>query len=145
MLLAPGLALAIDGVVRRPLVALAPLVVAALWWNHLLMAQYTVGLLPKDEPVSFGRLVQQQADLHTRSPYVYPFAFPANVWFAWREGLPVDKYDLLVARGAARGLRDALRSHRREVPARRLGRAERRRLGLGVVDWPAPRPRWPCR
>jgi hypothetical protein len=95
VLLAPGLALAIESVVRRPLLATAPLVVAALWWNHLLMTQYTVGLLPKDEPVSFGRLVQQQADLHTRPPYVYPFAFPANVWFAWREGLPVDKYDLL--------------------------------------------------
>ena len=95
VLLAPGLALVIDGVVRRPLLALAPLVVAALWWNHLLMVQYTSGLLPKDEPVSFGRLVQQQAELHTRPPYVYPFAFPANVWFAWREGLPVDRYDLL--------------------------------------------------
>jgi hypothetical protein len=95
VLLAPGLALVIDGVVRRPLLALAPLVVAALWWNHLLMVQYTLGLLPKDEPVSFGRLVQQQAELHTRAPYVYPFAFPANVWFAWREGLPVDRYDLL--------------------------------------------------
>lgn len=95
VLLAPGLALVIEGVVRRPALALAPLVVAALWWNHLLMVQYTSGLLPKDEPVSFGRLVQQQAELHTRPPYVYPFAFPANVWFAWREGLPVDRYDLL--------------------------------------------------
>ncbi len=95
VLLAPGLALAIESVVRRPLVALAPLVVAALWWNHLLMVQYTAGMLPKDEPVSFGRMVRQQADLHTRPPYAYPFAFPANAWFAWREGVPVDKYDLL--------------------------------------------------
>ena len=31
----------------------------------------------------------------TRPPYFYPFSFPANVWFAWREGLPVDRYDLL--------------------------------------------------
>ncbi len=112
VLLAPGLALVIEGAVRRPLLALAPLVVAALWWNHLLMVQYTAGLLPKDEPVSFGRLVRQQADLHTRAPYAYPFAFPANVWFAWREGVPVDKYDLLSPEVAARGLRDALRSHR---------------------------------
>jgi hypothetical protein len=52
-------------------------------------------MLPKDEPVSFGRIVRQQAELHTRSPYWYPFAFPANVWFAWREGVPVDKYDVL--------------------------------------------------
>ncbi len=95
VMLAPGLAVVIGFVLRRPLVALAPLVVGALWWNHLLMVQYTAGMLPKDEPVSFGRIVRQQAELHTRSPYWYPFAFPANVWFAWREGVPVDKYDVL--------------------------------------------------
>jgi hypothetical protein len=94
-MLAPGLAVVIGFVLRRPLVALAPLVVGALWWNHLLMVQYTAGMLPKDEPVSFGRIVRQQAELHTRSPYWYPFAFPANAWFAWREGVPVDKYDVL--------------------------------------------------
>lgn len=92
VLLAPGLALVLDGVRRRPIVALVPLVGAALLWNHLLMVQYTAGLVPKDGPISFGALVRQQADLHTRSPYFYPFAFPANVWFAWREGLPVDRY-----------------------------------------------------
>jgi hypothetical protein len=95
VMLAPGLALLIEWTLRRPLVAVAPLVVAALWWNHLLMVQYTAGMLPKDEPVAFGRIVRQQAELHTRSPYWYPFAFPANVWFAWREGVPVDKYDVL--------------------------------------------------
>jgi hypothetical protein len=40
-------------------------------------------------------MVRQQAELQTRSPYFYPFAFPANVWFAWRTGLPIDRYDLL--------------------------------------------------
>ncbi len=95
VMLAPGLALVIEFVRRRPLVAIAPLVTGAIWWNHLLMVQYTAGMLPKDEPVSFGRIVRQQAELHTRSPYWYPFAFPANVWFAWREGVPVDKYDVL--------------------------------------------------
>ncbi|MCC7124409.1 MAG: hypothetical protein IT178_06145 [Acidobacteria bacterium] len=94
-MLAPGLATVILFALRRPAVTLAPLVVAALAWNHLLMVQYTAGLLPKDEPVSFGRIVRQQADLHTRTPYFYPFAFPANAWFAWRHGLPIDKYDLL--------------------------------------------------
>lgn len=95
VLLAPGLALAIEAAVRRPLVALAPVVAAALWWNHLLMVQYTTDRLPKDAPVSFGALVRGQAEVVTTPPYVYPFAFPANVWFAWRTGLPVDKYDLL--------------------------------------------------
>jgi hypothetical protein len=95
VMLAPGLAMLIELALRRPVVALAPLVGLALWWNYLLMVQYTAGMLPKDEPVSFGRIVRQQAELHTRSPYWYPFAFPANVWFAWREGVPVDKYDVL--------------------------------------------------
>jgi hypothetical protein len=95
VMLAPGLAMVIEFALRRPLVALAPVVAAALWWNHLLMVQYTAGMLPKDEPVSFGRIVRQQAELQTRHPYWYPFAFPANVWFAWREGVPVDKYDVL--------------------------------------------------
>jgi hypothetical protein len=95
VMLAPGLAMAIEFAVRRPLVAVAPVVAAALWWNYLLMVQYTANLLPKDEAVGFGRIVRQQAELHTRPPYWYAFAFPANVWFAWREGLPVDKYDVL--------------------------------------------------
>lgn len=95
VMLAPGLALVIEFAVRRPLVAVTPLIIAALWWNHLLMAQYTAAMLPKDAPVPFARIVRQQAELHTRPPYVYPFAFPANVWFAWREGLPVGKYDVL--------------------------------------------------
>jgi hypothetical protein len=95
VMLAPGLALLVEVALRRPLAVVLPLVGAALWWNYLLMVQYTAGMLPKDEPVSFGRMVRQQAELHTRPPYWYPFAFPANAWFAWREGVPVDKYDVL--------------------------------------------------
>ncbi len=95
VLLAPGLALAIEAAVKRPLLALAPVIVGALWWNHLLMVQYTSGMLPKDEPVEFSRLVRQQGDVATSAPYAYPFAFPANAWFAWRHDLPIDKYDVL--------------------------------------------------
>jgi hypothetical protein len=95
VVLAPGLAYLIETARARPVLALVPLVAAALVWNYLLMVQYTIGLLPKDEPVSFARLVRQQADLQARTSPLYPFAFPANVWFAWREGVPVDRYDLL--------------------------------------------------
>src|SRR5690606_36747631 len=95
VMLAPGVALVIEFAVRRPLLVVAPLVAAALWWNHLLMVQYAAGMVPKDAPVPFAQIVRQQAELHTESPYFYPFAFPANVWFAWREGLPVGKYDVL--------------------------------------------------
>lgn len=94
-ILSPGLAFVIDRARARPWLAVAPLVVTAVAWNYWLMVQYTVGMLPKDAPVSFGSMVRQQADVHTRSPYVYPFAFPANVWFAWREGIPAERYELL--------------------------------------------------
>ncbi|MEZ5287792.1 MAG: hypothetical protein R2712_23920 [Vicinamibacterales bacterium] len=137
VMLAPGLALAIEFVLRRPLVAVAPLVAAALWWNHLLMVRTSAGLLPKDEAVSFGRIVRQQAELQTRPPFWYPFAFPANVWFAWREGLPVDKYDVLSPERPAPGA--ALVFDRTaESTARGLGRARRRRLGPVLVDWRQP-------
>jgi hypothetical protein len=95
VLLAPGLALVLDALGRRPWLAVTPLVVAALWWNQWLMVQYASGMLPKDEPTSFARLVQQQADVATSGSFVFPFAFPANVWFAWRHDLPVGKYDVL--------------------------------------------------
>jgi hypothetical protein len=39
--------------------------------------------------------VRQQTDAHARSSNFYPFAFPANLWFAWREGVPIDRYDVL--------------------------------------------------
>ena len=96
VLLAPGLALLIDAARRKPWLAVAPLVAIFPIWNYWLMVQYTAGALPKDAPVSFAAMVRQQAEVHTRSPYVYPFAFPANVLFAWREGVPVDRYEALV-------------------------------------------------
>ncbi len=95
VMLAPGLAAVLDVSLRRPALLLAPAILVALLWNHWLMVQYTIGLLPKDQPVDFAQMVRQQADVHTRYPYFYPFAFPANVWFAWREGLPVNRYALL--------------------------------------------------
>lgn len=94
-MLAPGLAFVIDRARARPLLAIAPLVATALVWNYWLMVQYTVGTLPKDAPMSFATMVRQQAEVHTRSPYLYPFAFPANLWFAWREGVPAERYELL--------------------------------------------------
>lgn len=92
---APGLALAVQAAARRPLFVLAPAAAVIVTWNALLMTQYERGMLPRDETVRFDTLVRQQADLATRPPSFYPFAFPANVWFAWREDLPVDRYDLL--------------------------------------------------
>ncbi len=97
VMLAPGLALVVETALRRPHALVALMAAVAVAWNYGLMVQYTAGMVPKDEPVSFTRVVRQQVELLTRPPFVYPFAFPANVWFAWREGLPVERYDLLSA------------------------------------------------
>lgn len=68
VLLAPGLALAIDMALRRPLFLLAPVAAAGVWWNVLLMEQFATHMIPREERVSFSALMRQQADLHTRPP-----------------------------------------------------------------------------
>jgi hypothetical protein len=94
-LLAPGLAFVIDRARLRPWLAVVPIVAAGVVWNYWLMVQYTVGMLPKDEPVSFAGMVRQQMAVQTRSPYVYPFALPASAFFAWREGMPIERFEQL--------------------------------------------------
>jgi hypothetical protein len=95
VLLAPGLALLVHGLTRRPMVALGVGAACVIAWNQLLIAQYRSGSLTPGTAVTFGQIVRQQAALVTESPFFYPFAFPANAWFAWRNGLPIDRYDLL--------------------------------------------------
>jgi hypothetical protein len=94
---APGLAATLDFARRRPLLAAAPLVLSVVIWNYWLMVQYTAGSIPKDAPFSFAAMVRQQADVHTRAPYVYPFAIPGNVIAAWQQGIPLGRYDALAA------------------------------------------------
>lgn len=94
-LFAPGLAVVVEAARRRPLLAMAPLILLGLANNYWLMVQYTIGMIPKDAPVSFAVMMRQQADVHTAPGYVYPYAFPANAWFALRERLPIDRYELL--------------------------------------------------
>jgi hypothetical protein len=93
--LAPGLAFVITWVRHRPMAAALPLIAGAIVWNYWLMVQYTAGSLPKDAPVRFAAMVRQQADVHTRAPYIYVFAFPGNLVDAWRQGIPLTRYDAL--------------------------------------------------
>ena len=93
--LAPGLALIVAAVLRRPLFVLAPVAGGLIFWNYLLMMQLELGFMSRDEAIGFDRLITQQAEVYVRPPYFYPFAFPANAWFAWRQGVPIDRYDLL--------------------------------------------------
>ena len=95
VVLAPGIALMIWGLIRRPMIAVVLVAAGMVTWNVLLTKQFERGLLTTGAAVSFAQMVRQQAALATAPPFVYPFAFPANVWFAWRTGLRVDQYDLL--------------------------------------------------
>jgi hypothetical protein len=95
--LAPGVAYAVYGLTRRPVVSLAIVSLLVVAWSQLLVAQYERGLLRETQPASFAQVIRQQAALATEPPFVYPFAFPANVAFAWRTGLPIAEYDLLGA------------------------------------------------
>jgi hypothetical protein len=95
VVLAPGLAFIMQALLARPATAIAILAVVAIGWNYLLMEQYRSGMLPRDRAVSFAEMTRQQAEVYTRPPYFYPFAFPANAVFAWRTELPIDRYDLL--------------------------------------------------
>lgn len=95
VLLAPGLALTLEALVRRPLLSTSLVALGFAVWNILLIAQYRTGMLRADRLVSFGQIVRQQTALATRAPFFFPFAFPANAWFAWRNDLPIDGYDLL--------------------------------------------------
>ena len=95
VVLAPAFALLVHALVQRPLVTAGVLAAALIAWNQLLIAQYRTGMLTYDAAITYGQIVRQQAALVTRSPFFYPFAFPANAWFAWRTGLPIDRYDVL--------------------------------------------------
>jgi hypothetical protein len=95
VLLAPGLALVSEALIRRPMIAVSAIALLLIGWNALLVAQFRSGMLPGNPPITFERITRQQAEIYTRPPYFYPFAFPANAIFAWRTGLPVDAYDLL--------------------------------------------------
>jgi hypothetical protein len=93
--LAPGLALVAGTVRRHPIPVLAPLAAGLIGWNITLMAQYHDGRIPRDETISWADVLGPRLGVVARPPLFYPFAFPANVWFAWREGLPIARYDLL--------------------------------------------------
>jgi hypothetical protein len=93
--LAPGLALAAAQVRRHPVTVLAPLTAGLVAWNVTLMAQYHGGRIPRDETISWADVLGPRLGVVARPPLFYPFGFPANVWFAWREGLPIARHDLL--------------------------------------------------
>lgn len=95
VVLAPGLAAAIEAARRRPLLALAPVAAGAVLFNFLLMVQWHRADIPRGEPLPMREILHGQVDRFFSSGLPYPFSFPANYRFARREGLTPEDYDLL--------------------------------------------------
>ena len=119
-MLAPGLAVVIGFALRRPLVALAPLVVGALAVDA-----------PADGPVHRGHAAQgrarqlrphrpQQAALHTRPPLSLSVRVPGQRAVCVARGRAGGQVRCVVAADTAGLLQPDVPSRSREVPARRM-------------------------
>jgi len=98
-LLALGLGASLDAlwtrVRRRPGLVLVAAGATLTVWNLLFMQQYGENRIPRDDTVSFAQVTENNADILTDLVGT-PVAWPANWIFAWRHGLPAQKYDLMV-------------------------------------------------
>ena len=97
-LLAVGVAMAIDAgrriIAARPLIPAAALLMAAVMWNASLASAVRAGAFETTTQNDFGAVAGAQwRSVHAR--YGYPFSMPANLWFAWRNGVSPAAYDLL--------------------------------------------------
>jgi hypothetical protein len=97
-LLAPGLAASLDGLAktaaRTPARLLGGMGVLLVAWNLLFMEQYRSARLPRDATLSFAVVAENNAALLS-GLVGSPPAWPANWVFAWRHGLPPDRFDLV--------------------------------------------------
>jgi hypothetical protein len=82
---------------RRPEAVLAGGGAVLVLWNVLFMEQYRRGAIPRDDTVSFARVAFNSADVFAAA-FGSPVAWPANWIFSLREGLPPDRYDLMVGK-----------------------------------------------
>jgi hypothetical protein len=100
-ILAVGLAAAIEigraALGARPHAVLGLLALPVVVWNVALMEQVRRGMVPRDDTVSFPRLVGGAARV-VADAVGSPPTWPASWLFAWRHGRPPGQYDLLVGR-----------------------------------------------
>lgn len=91
-----GFAASIDvartAVARRPWAAVAALSLLAISWNATLMAQVRRGMVPRDDTVSFPRLMSGSAKV-VSDAVGFPTTWPASLWFAARFGLSPSQFD----------------------------------------------------
>jgi hypothetical protein len=104
-ILGVGLAWALEAlralVARRPAVPVAIGGAALTAWNFLFMEQYRTDLIPRDLPVSFADVTENNAALLSRR-VGSPTAWPANWLFAARYDVSPAKYDVVVGQGGWR-------------------------------------------
>ncbi len=116
---------------RRPWL---PLVVgggAFVVWNLLLMEQFRLVQIPRDDTVSFARTKELAAGRVARA-VGNPLAWPANWLYRWRGGLPLPDFDRVVGSHTAHDLRSG-------AALLDLGDAESDQECLGS-GWSAPIP-----
>jgi hypothetical protein len=73
--------------------------------NLLLMEQYRIGMVPRDDTVSFPQVAESSARLLSDTVGT-PVAWPANWIFARRQGVPVGRTDLLAGADLRGGVID---------------------------------------
>ncbi len=97
-LLVVGLAAACDAlrglIQKRPMVAVAALLVSLVAWNLTYMAVALTSGFGLSAPRSFGDVSARQATMLHRW-MGHPFSYPANLWFSMRNGLSPSRYDIL--------------------------------------------------
>ena len=86
-----------DLVKRRPQWATAGFLGAVILTNLLFMEQYRKGRVATDDTISWEGAAQGMLE-DVFDAVGYPFAFPANWFFAWKYDRPKTQYDLLVGK-----------------------------------------------
>jgi hypothetical protein len=100
--LALGLAAVLERVRRSPGSVLVAAGLGLVLSNLLLVEQYRraqhkLGVIPRDDTVSFARVTEQSARIISEAVGT-PLAWPANWVFAHQQDLPAFKYDLMVGK-----------------------------------------------
>jgi hypothetical protein len=81
-------------VARWPQAAIVAAGSALVVWNLTFMSAALEGVVRIGEPIAFGPLAAYQV-MKVEHWTGHPFSWPANLWFAWRNGVSPGDYDLL--------------------------------------------------
>lgn len=89
-----GLAALLEWLKKRPLIAIALILVFFILWNLLLLEQFNKIMISSIDPVPFRIIGENQAKL-LADKVGNPFSFPANLFFSLKYKLPLSSYDYI--------------------------------------------------